>query len=79
MVPIAVRTDDAERRTANFYVLNSSGEVLWDRLESPADIEELTSHLVLHFEVDAERARADVLEFLSELRDCGAIDTLEPS
>ena len=79
LVPIAVRTDDAERRTANFYVLNGSGEVLWERLGSPADIEELTSELVSHIEVGAEQARGDVLKFLSELRESGAIVTLEPN
>lgn len=77
LVPIAVRTDDANRRTANFYVLNETGEFLWERLESPAEPEGLASLLSQHYEIDVDSARADVERFLSDLADCGAIDTVE--
>lgn len=79
LVPIATRTEDAERRTANFYVLNGTGEFLWDQLVSPADTEALISALTQHFAIGADEARGDVERFLSELADCGAIDPLERS
>jgi len=77
LVPIATRTDDAERRTANFYVLNGTGEFLWDRLASPADIDALVSAVTQHFAISAGEALGDVERFLAELADCGAIDTVE--
>lgn len=79
LVPIATRTDDAERRTADFYVLNGTGEFLWDQLVSPMDSDTLTSALTQHFAIGAEEARGDVERFLSELADCGAIDPVERS
>lgn len=77
LVPIAVRTENAARRTANFYVLNETAELLWERLQSPADVEDLTRHIAQHYEIDADRARGDVEHFLSELARCGAINTAE--
>lgn len=77
LVPIATRTENASRRTANFYVLNGTGEVLWERLASPADVGELTQHLTLQYEIGADDARGDVETFLSALASCGAIDTVE--
>ena len=77
LVPIGSRTDDAERRTANFFVLNATGEFLWGLLASARDAEELTSQLTQHFQIDAFTAGEDVNRFLAELLNCGAIDTLE--
>jgi hypothetical protein len=79
LVPIAVRTENAARRTANFYVLNTTAELLWERLESPADVEELTRQLAVHYEISAEDARRDVERFLTELERSGAIITAELS
>lgn len=79
LVPIAVRTENAARRTANFYVLNTTAELLWERLESPADVEELTRQLAVHYEISAEDARRDVERFLNDLERCGAVITAEPN
>lgn len=77
LVPIATRTENAARRTANFYVLNETAELLWERLESPADAEELARQLASHYEIDAMQARGDVEQFLSDLARCGAITKAE--
>ena len=77
LVPIAVRTENAARRTANFYVLNATAELLWERLETPAGVEELTRQLAVHYEISAEDARRDVEQFLGDLERCGAIITAE--
>jgi hypothetical protein len=79
LVPIAVRTENAERRTANFYVLNTTAELLWQRLEAPADVEDLTQQLATHYEISADDARRDVEHFLTDLERCGAIITAEPN
>lgn len=79
LVPIAVRTESAARRTANFYVLNETGEFLWKHLDIPVGVDELARHLVHQFEVSAADARADVEQFISELTECGAIQNVESS
>jgi hypothetical protein len=79
LVPIGSPTDDAERRTANFFVLNGTGEFLWGLLASAMGAEELTLHLTQHFQIDAFTAAEDVKAFLAELLNCGAIDVLEQS
>ena len=79
LVPIATRTDDAERRTANFFVLNRTGEFLWEQLVSAIDSDALVTALTQEFAIGADEARGDVERFLSELADCGAIDPVERS
>ena len=77
LVPIATRTEDASTRTANFYVLNETAEILWRRLDAPASPEELAQQLTLHYEIDPDQARGDVERFLSDLANCGAIVMVE--
>ena len=79
LVPIASRSENASRRTANFYVLNLTAELLWEKLESPADAEELTRQLSLQYEIGVDDARRDVEHFLADLARCGAINTAEPT
>lgn len=79
LVPIATRTENASRRTANFYVLNGTGELLWATLEEPADIEELTRQLTQNYQISEDVARGDVRQFLSALERCGAIHPVEPT
>ena len=51
-------------------VLNPTGSVLWEALESPRTAAELAEALVHRFpELPSERARADVDAFLARLRD----------
>jgi hypothetical protein len=77
LVPTVRRASADFRPEASFHVLNESGEFLWEQLESPADVEELTSKLMLHYEIDADVARRDVESFLTDLASCGAIQPLE--
>ena len=76
LVPIASRTDNPLKRTANFYVLNGTGELLWKHLDSAADASGLTRHLVEEYQVDEDTARGDVEQFLKELTACGAVEEI---
>jgi hypothetical protein len=75
LVPLAVPESSTEL-TVNFYVLNQSGELLWERIASPADAEELAAELVAHFAIDTAAAHADATRFLAELSKIGAITNL---
>lgn len=76
LVPIATRTDNPLKRTANFYVLNQTGELLWQQLENAADAPDLTRHLIEQYQVDEDTARGDVEQFLKELAACGAVEEI---
>lgn len=51
-------------RTSEYLTLNATASVLWERLESGASVEDLTSGLVEAFEVDSSVAEPDVWAFL---------------
>lgn len=53
--------------------LNATGAYLWELLETEQTVETLTDALVAHYEVDSERARADVEAFLTRLKPTGAL------
>lgn len=74
LVPIMSPGQAAGPATANFFVLNRTAEVLWERLASPADEKELAEHLIQSFEVDHERASTDVSQFIADLLEAGAIE-----
>jgi hypothetical protein len=73
LVPVAVRADDPEYKSARLYVLNETGEYLWSLLESPQTTADLARNLTLTFETTAGRAHSDVEVFLAALRDIGAV------
>jgi hypothetical protein len=61
--------------TATYLSANASGRLLWRALASGATREELVSCLVDEFEVDAERAGADVDAFIGELSQRGLLES----
>ncbi len=53
--------------------LNATGAYLWELLESEQTVQTLTDALVARYEVDSEKARADVEAFLTKLEPTGAL------
>ena len=53
--------------------LNETGQLLFSALSRACTVEDLTALLTAEYEVDEQTARADVLEFLQQLRDVGAL------
>lgn len=62
-------------RTSNYFVINGSGAVLWERLAEQASAEELADELRAAYEVPSEVARADVAAFVEDLRGRGLLET----
>ena len=56
-----------------YLKLNGSGRLLWERLAEPTTESELTAALREAYGVDAERAAADVADFLADLRRRGLL------
>ena len=61
--------------TATYLSANASGRLLWRSLSEGATREELVSSLVDEFEIDADRAGADVDAFLGELSQRGLLES----
>lgn len=55
-------------------VLNHTGEFVCKMLLNDTDRESLTAALVQEYEVEPDRARADLDVFLSELRSCNMLE-----
>lgn len=55
--------------------LNGAGVLLWNRLESGADQEDLVQALLEEYEVSKEQAAADVAAFVEKLSRIGCIET----
>jgi Coenzyme PQQ synthesis protein D (PqqD) len=61
--------------SATYLSANASGRLLWRSLSEGATRQELVSCLVDEFEIDAERAGADVDAFLAELSRRGLLES----
>lgn len=53
--------------------VNATAAYIWELLETEQTVETLTEALVARYEVDAERAQADVEAFLNRLQPTGAL------
>jgi len=56
-------------QTDRYVRLNRTGTRLWEELERPATVAALAARLEREFGLDPERARADVVAFLRDLRE----------
>lgn len=63
LVPIRGDAADLE----SIYTLNEVGQRVWHLLDGRRTVAQLCATIVTEFEVDAEAARKDVVDFLEEL------------
>ena len=70
---VLVPVDVAGAEPGSFFVLNSSGELLWNLLADPCDVEHMARHLIAHYSIDLNTARRDAQRFVERLVDCGAL------
>jgi hypothetical protein len=57
-----------------YYGLDPVGARIWALLEQPARLDRVLAAIVAEFEVEAETARADLLELVDELLDKGLVE-----
>lgn len=69
LVPVGQTVLDSN----GLFVLNELGSFLWDRLPDAEDEEALLQAVLAEYEVTREVARADIREFLDNLRKLGII------
>lgn len=71
---VIVATGEAAKRFNGMISVNGSGSFIWDHLEKETDAEELVSAMTEAYDIDAITARADIQEFLSSLKEVGAVE-----
>jgi hypothetical protein len=71
LVPIGARVLDMN----SLITLNATGRRVWELLAEDQSLEYLVAQVVERFDVDQERARADVQAFLDDLGRLGLLET----
>lgn len=74
LVPVAGRSLDPSHRSAELFVLNATGERMWEWLAEPKTLRDLARNLIAEYDVAAEVAEADAAAFVESMREVGAID-----
>jgi hypothetical protein len=74
LVPIHLNIADME----SIYTLNDVGASIWERLEEPISLEQLASELVNEYDSDPETITQELILFLQELQECGAVLEVQP-
>lgn len=57
----------------NMYTLNDVGSRIWEIIDGGATVDHITSVLTKEYEVEAQQAEADVMEFMAQMKEIGAI------
>jgi len=73
LIPRAARSISAERRGAELFVLNESGDALWNALATPTSVHDLARNLIETYDVSRSQAAADVDVFVQSMLAIGAI------
>jgi len=60
-----------------YYGLNDTGSFLWNLMQQPVRVNEMSAALVDEFDIDAETAEKDLLRVLADLRDAGLIEHVD--
>ncbi len=70
VVPIRCGAADMD----SIFTFNETGTRLWAMIEANQSASDLAAHLQAEYEVSAEKAAADIQQFLADLTDAGLID-----
>lgn len=73
LVPTRAKTVDAATRAAQLYVLNETGERMWQWLADPNTPTELARKLMREFEVTEQAALDDAETFVRSLEAAGLV------
>jgi hypothetical protein len=69
VVPITAGVGDLD----SIYTLNEVGATIWELIDGTTTVDEIVAAVTRGFEVEDQKARADVLEFVTSLAEVGLI------
>jgi len=71
---VAVATGELSRQFAGVVVISGCGEFLWTKLTEDISRDELVAALLDEYDVEAERASADVDRFIEQLSQANILE-----
>lgn len=71
LVPLGAKVIDMNA----LITLNATGRRVWELLSQDRSLEDLVAGVVAYFDVDQEKARADIQAFLDNLGGMGLLET----
>lgn len=71
---ILIPSGAAAQKFNGLITINELGAFIWDALQSETTLDAIVEKITEAYEVDAETARADAVEFLDELRKVGGLE-----
>lgn len=71
---ILIPSGSAAQKFNGLITVNELGTFIWNALAEDLALDELVDRITDTYEVDAETARADAVEFLEELHKVGALE-----
>ena len=71
---ILIPSGAAAQQFNGLVTVNALGAFLWEALQNETDLETLVAKTTEEYEVDEATAKADVEEFLADLRKLGALE-----
>ena len=71
---IVVPVGNAEKIFNGMITLNESGAFFWNALLKDTTVDEVVKKVTSEYDVDEERARADVEKFIEQLRENNLIE-----
>jgi hypothetical protein len=60
-------------RTSTYYSINAVGAHVWGLLQKPAVLADITRSVTEAFDVDADRARADIMVLVGQFAQAGLV------
>jgi hypothetical protein len=69
LVPVRQNVGDLQC----MYTLNGVGARIWELVNGRNTVDDITSTIVREYEVETPQAKADVIEFLGQMKEIGAI------
>lgn len=72
LVPIKKRADEVD----SIYTMNEVGSRIWELIDGEKNLSEIIDIILNEFEVSPEVAEKDIIEFINQLEQIGAIRAL---
>lgn len=69
IVPVRSGVGDLE----SIYSLNDTGSRIWELIDGTNSVEQIAAKIAEEFDVTIDAARADVEEFIAELKSAGVV------
>jgi len=69
LIPVRQNVGDLQY----LYTLNGVASYIWELIDGGRTVEDMAQALIKKYEVEAPQAEADVVEFLAQMKEIGAV------